>query len=216
MPGANSFPAKAMERRVLTGAAVVYGTLWLAVAIDPNDRFDWFIENLLVVVAVAAIAASYRWYRLSIGSYLLIATFLALHAVGAHYTYSETPFGDHMKSIFGWQRNHYDRLVHFCFGLLLAYPFFDLCQRHLRPPHKAWSFIFAIASILAMSGLYEILEWLAAEILDPDKALVFLGTQGDVFDGQKDAALAFLGGVVALVSVAALGKRLARTPGGGA
>ena len=192
------------ERRVLAGLVAFYGLLWLALAIEPNNRFDWFIENLLVAIAVLTIIVSYRRFRLSLASYVMIILFMSLHAFGAHYTYSETPFGDAAKALFGWERNHYDRLVHFCFGLLLAYPFLDLIARHVRPPSPAWSFALALALVAALSGLYEIIEWSAAEILDPDRALAFLGTQGDVFDGQKDAALALLGALVALAATAAL------------
>ena len=143
----------------------------------------------------------------------LIFLFLCLHEVGAHYTYSETPFGDAVTNFFGWERNHYDRLVHFSFGLLLAYPFYDLCRRHVRPPLEAWNFVIAMALIAALSGLYEIIEWSAAEILAPERALAFLGTQGDVFDGQKDAALAFLGAVVALAATGLFASGSVRSTG---
>lgn len=211
MSARNSFRSGTRERRFLTGLAVCYGILWLILAIDPNNRFDWFIENLLVAVAVAVIAFSYQRFRLSFLSYVMIAIFMSLHAVGAHYTYSETPFGDAVRDFFGWERNHYDRLVHFSFGLLLAYPFYDLCRRHVRPPLEAWNFIVAMALIAALSGLYEIIEWSAAEILAPERALAFLGTQGDVFDGQKDAALALLGALIALAATAFLAPRVARS-----
>jgi putative membrane protein len=202
-----------LERRILTGLVAFYGALWLVLAIEPNNRFDWFIENLLVAVAIPTIIFSYRRFRLSLTSYVMITLFMSLHAFGAHFTYSETPFGDAAKAFFGWERNHYDRLVHFCFGLLLAYPFFDLIARHVRPPFSTWSYVLALALIAALSGLYEIIEWSAAEILAPERALAFLGTQGDVFDGQKDAALALLGALVALSVTAVLSAGGARPRG---
>jgi putative membrane protein len=200
-------PAPAASRRFLLRLGLVYGAFWLALAIAPNNRFDWMLENLLVVLGVAVIVGSFRRFPLSRASYLLIAAFLALHAVGAHYTYSETPFGAYFQSALGLDRNHYDRLVHFSFGALLAYPFFDLALRHVRPAAPAWAYLFAFMAVLAGSGLYEIIEWLAARVLEPEDALAFLGTQGDVFDAQKDAALALVGGLGVLVLTAALRAR---------
>jgi len=191
-------PGPVASRRFLLRLAFVYGLFWLALAFSPNHRVDWLVENLLVFAGVALIAGTYRSLPLSRASYLLLAVFLALHAVGAHYTYSETPFGDQLQSSLGLGRNHYDRLVHFSFGLLMTYPFFDLVQRHARPAAPAWAYLFAFLAILACSGVYEIIEWLAALVLDPEDALAFLGTQGDVFDAQKDAGLALLGSLIAL------------------
>lgn len=195
------------EQRFLHRLAGLYALLWLALAINPFNRFDWFLENLLVFVAVAAIALTYRRFALSRPAYLLIAGFLALHAVGAHYTYSENPLGAGVQTLLQLERNHYDRAVHFCYGLLLVYPFFDLYRRHVRPSHGAWCYLFAIMTVLATSGLYEIIEWTAALLLEPDDALAFLGTQGDVFDAQKDATLAFVGGFIALTLVGAFRRR---------
>ena len=157
-------------------------------------------ENILVFFAWAALAASYRRYSLARVSYCLIAFFLALHAVGAHYTYSLTPIGDLVRDFLGQERNHYDRFVHFAFGLLLVYPCIDFLERYVLAGKRAWCAFFAVCLILAFSGLYEIIEWAAAVILDPEAGIAFLGSQGDVFDGQKDAALAFLGSLIGLAA----------------
>ena len=199
--------APAASRRFLQRLGLAYGIFWLALAISPNNRFDWMLENLLVILGVAVIAWTFARLPLSRASYLMIAAFLALHAVGAHYTYSETPFGHHVQSFLGQDRNHYDRLVHFSFGALMAYPFLDIALRHIRPARVAWAYLFAFFAVLALSAIYEIIEWLAAQILEPEDALAFLGTQGDVFDAQKDAALAMLGGLGALALAAVLRPR---------
>lgn len=195
------------KTRFLGYLAAAYGLLWVALAIDPVSRFDWFLENILVLVGVSLVAASCRGFRLSRSVYLLIAAFLALHAFGAHYTYSLTPVGESVAGLLGLERNHYDRVVHFAFGLLLAYPFLEFLERYVMPGHKAWSAAFCLCLILALSGLYEIFEWGAAMVLEPDDALAFLGTQGDIFDGQKDAALAFAGGLLGL-ALALIARRL--------
>jgi putative membrane protein len=104
------------------------------------------------------------------------------------------------------ERNHYDRAIHFLFGLLLSYPIHELALHGLRISER-WSYLASLAFILACSNVYEIIEWAAAEIIDPEAALAFLGTQGDVFDAQKDAALALAGAVLGL-SLTALGGKI--------
>ncbi|GAB4354213.1 MAG: DUF2238 domain-containing protein [Kiloniellaceae bacterium] len=193
-------PAKAdfVRNRLLQGLTLAYAIWWLALAIAPYNRFDWFLENLLVVVFVGLLAATYRRFPLSDLSYLLIAVFLALHAVGAHYTYSKAPVGGWMGDVLGWERNHYDRAVHFLFGLLCAYPLRETVMRAAAV--AGWrAGLLALAVAMAFSSGYEMLEWGAAMLLDPEAGMAFLGTQGDVFDAQKDTTLATLGAVIALI-----------------
>ena len=197
--------------RALQVIAAIYGCVWLIAAISPMDRFDWFLENLLVLAFVGVLAGTYRRFVFSDLSYLLIAVFMGLHALGAHYTYSETPVGFWIQSLFEFERNHYDRVIHFGFGLLFSYPFFELAMRGAGLS-GFWRYLAGIVLVLACSNIYEIIEWLAAEIIDPEAAMAFLGTQGDVFDAQKDAALALVGGVLGLAITAAFGMRGAARP----
>lgn len=193
-------PARAnfAHNRLLQGLTLAYAGWWLALAIAPYNRFDWFLENLLVVMFVGLLAATYRRFPLSDLSYLLISMFLALHAVGAHYTYSEAPVGGWLTELLGWERNHYDRVVHFLFGLLCAYPLRETVMRGCGV--TGWrAGLLAFAVMMAFSSAYEMLEWGAAMLLDPEAGMAFLGTQGDVFDAQKDTTLATLGAVIALL-----------------
>ena len=186
------------RNRLLQGLAAAYALWWLALAVAPHDRFDWLLENLLVFVFVGLLAASYRRFPLSNLSYLLIAVFLALHAVGAHYTYSKAPVGWWMTEQLGWERNHYDRVVHFLFGLLCAYPLRETVIRGCGVAGWRAGFL-AFAVVLAFSSGYEMLEWGVAMVLSPEEGMAFLGTQGDVFDAQKDTTLATLGSALALL-----------------
>mgnify|MGYP000347526981 CR=1 FL=1 len=196
------------RNRLLQGLAVAYGLWWLVLALAPYDRFDWFLENLLVFAFVGLLAVTYRRFPLSDLSYLLIAVFLALHALGAHYTYSEAPVGRWLTDLFGGQRNHYDRVVHFLFGLLCAYPLRETVLRGAGV--GGWrAGLLAYAVVLAFSSAYEMLEWAAVLVLSPEEGMAFLGTQGDVFDAQKDTALAAAGGALALL-LAPLAERGAR------
>jgi putative membrane protein len=182
-----------------------YVIFWVVTAISPNDRGDWLLENLLAIGLVALLVVTYSRFQLSNFSYILITIFLTLHTVGAHYTYSEVPLGFWVKDWLGLSRNHFDRLVHFAFGLLLAYPLREVLMRKggLRDP---WSFLIAVATVQAGSDLFEIIESWVALIVNPDLGNAYLGTQGDEWDAQKDMTAAFVGGVLAMVATALLIK----------
>lgn len=171
--------------------------LWVVTAINPLYPRDWLLENLLVFVSVAILLGSYRRFRFSNLSYTLFTIFLSLHLVGAHYTYAETPFGFWLQSLFDLERNHYDRIVHFGFGLLLAYPFRELLLSRAGV-NKAWSYFLAVNCIMAFSAIYEVIEGVTAMIVSPELGSAYLGTQGDEWDAQKDAFLAFCGSIVAM------------------
>lgn len=193
--------------RALVGGYVLF---WIAMAISPNDRSDWLLENLLAVAFVAVLIATYPRFRFSNTSYILITIFLTLHTIGAHYTYSEVPLGFWLKEWLALSRNHYDRIVHFAFGLLMAYPFREVLMRKggLRDP---WSFVVAVATVQAGSDLFEIIESWVAMIVSPDLGNAYLGTQGDQWDAQKDMTAAFVGGIISMTTTAMLVK-LRRIP----
>ena len=172
--------------------------LWVAMAIDPFDRSDWLLENILVFVYAALLIATYPRFKFSNRSYGLFAVFLSLHMVGAHYTYAETPIGFWVQDMFDLSRNHYDRLVHFAFGLLIAYPFREFLVR-VTGVRIEWSYLLVLITVLGFSGFYEVLEGLAAVIVSPELGLAFLGTQGDIWDAQKDTGLAFTGAIIAML-----------------
>lgn len=176
---------------------VAYGLCWGWLAIAPVDRGTWLLENLLVFALAGLFAATHRRFMLSNLSIALIVAFLGLHAVGSHYTYSAVPAGDWARDTFGWSRNHYDRLVHFAFGLLWAYPLRELTLRRLHV-HGLASAALPVALVVALSGVYEIIEWGAARASSPEVGIAYVGAQGDVWDGQKDMALATIGAVIAM------------------
>ena len=171
--------------------------LWTITAIAPFNRRDWLLENLLVFMYSGLLVASYRRFAFSNLSYALFTVFLSLHLVGAHYTYEHSPPGLWLQALFDIERNHYDRIVHFAFGLLIAYPFREILLRAagVRP---AWSYFLAVSCILAFSAFYELLEGAVAAVVSPELGAAYLGTQGDSWDAQKDAFLAFSGALLAM------------------
>jgi len=185
---------------------LLFTAFWAWAAIAPRYRHDWLLENYLVFAFVPVILLTGRYFRLSNLSYSLITLFMCLHVYGAHYTYSEVPLGDVLQDWFGASRNMYDRLVHFAFGVMIAYPMRELLLRVART-RGVWGYLLPVALVVAFSGVYEIIEWLVAVNVDPSAGLAFLGAQGDVWDSQKDMLLAGVGALIAMTMVALIHLR---------
>jgi putative membrane protein len=175
-----------------------YAVLWLALAISPVDRGDWLIENLLALSFLFLLVITYRWFPLSDRSYVLITIFMTLHAVGAHYTYAQVPLGYWLADAFHLARNHFDRIVHFAFGLLMTYPFREVLVRVGRL-RGWWAYVMPVNISLASSALFEIIESWVARIVSPELGDAYLGTQGDVWDAQKDMTAAIAGAVLCMI-----------------
>jgi putative membrane protein len=173
--------------------------LWIITAINPLYPSDWLLENLLVFIYAILLTVTYRRFAFSNLSYGLFTLFLSLHLVGAHYTYAETPFGFWLQDLFEFERNHYDRIVHFSFGLLIAYPMREILLRK-SGVSRAWSYFITVNCVMAFSAFYEVMEIVAAMIVSPELGNAYLGTQGDEWDAQKDAFLAFTGSVIAMLA----------------
>lgn len=175
----------------------VFALNWIILGINVRFYDDWKMENWLTVPFAVLIYITHRWFRLSNISYGLIFAYTMLHIYGSHYTYSEVPFGFWMQDVFDLTRNHYDRIVHFVFGFLLAYPLREMTLR-ISNAKGFWGFWFPIEFILAFSAIYEVLEWWIVGIFGGDIGIAYLGTQGDIWDAQKDMLLAGLGATIAM------------------
>jgi putative membrane protein len=197
--------------------AVLFLALWIALAIAPFDRADWLLENLLAVVFAVVLVASYKRLPLSGISYTTIFLFLCLHTLGAHYTYSEVPYdawfraatGGSLNEAMGWERNHFDRLVHFTYGLLLAYPIREVFLR-VVDARGFWGYFLPLDVTMSTSMMFELFEWAVAERVGGELGMAYLGTQGDVWDAHKDMALASLGALTAMALAMAVNMALQR------
>ena len=182
-----------------------FSAIWISTLVGTNDLNNWLLENTLTVIFFLFLLFSYKKYQFSDLSYLLITVYLCLHVYGAKYTYAENPFGYWLKDYMGWERNHYDRIVHFSFGFLLAYPMRELFLKWVKYPNMvAW--VLPIEITLSVSGFYELIEWAVADIFFPSQGDAYLGTQGDIWDAQKDIFLAFLGAILATTKVSLIKK----------
>ncbi len=205
------------HRRTLMILTAIFTVLWLVLAINPHDRADWALENALVLAFGIGMALSAKHFVFSRISYSLIFVFLCLHIIGAHYTYSEVPYdaawksltGSTLNSQLGLERNHFDRLVHFSYGLLLAYPLRELFLR-VSEVRGFWGYFLPLDFTLATSALFELFEWAAASYFGGGLGVAYLGSQGDIWDAQKDMALAGLGALVTMCITAGLNVRYQR------
>ena len=185
---------------------ILYVAWWALMAYEPVYFSDWLIENILVGGSVILFWWAYPKVRFSNLSFTLIAIFLALHTLGSHYTYAEVPLGDWISKILELERNHYDRVIHFTYGLFLFWPFRELSVMFLGHEGKRNGFI-SLLFIAGSSAVYETMEWITAEVVSPEAAMAFLGVQGDVFDAQKDHTLALIGAVISFFIAVWLAKR---------
>src|SRR5207302_9287846 len=184
------------EYRFLKWLSAAMAAVMLISAYRPEEVDDWFMENSLVFIFLGVLAATYRRLPLSETTYLCLFVFLTVHEWGAHYKYSDVPLGEWMKPWLGTTRNHYDRVIHFAYGLLCGYPIQEVAIR--TGVRNRWQYVLPVASILAFSACYEMLEALMASILTPERGEEFVGMQGDMWDSQEDMFMAGLGGVVAM------------------
>lgn len=199
----------ATHRRLLLVLAALYAVWWTYWAFSPVSRSDWWLENVLVFFVAAFLLITARWLVLSRLSYVLTFVFMCLHTLGSHYTYSEVPYdawfraatGWSPDAAFGWERNHFDRAVHFLYGLLITWPFREAFYRVATPCHAFWSYLFTLSYSMATSLFYELLEWAAAVLLGGETGMAFLGTQGDVWDAHRDMMLATTGALLCFAAM---------------
>lgn len=202
------YPKSESAWRYPLSLLAAYLAIWLALAIHPVFRKDWLLENMIVFVALPLLVLTARRLRFSGFAYACLFAFFVLHAVGAHYTYSLVPYADWWQALGGGAvegRNHYDRFVHFIYGLLVTPAAVEVFGHYGRYP-RPWAFLLPWMFMAGHSVVYELIEFGAALVFGGDLGQAYLGTQGDVWDSQKDMALALGGTTLALVLLAAVGR----------
>jgi len=171
-----------------------YGLVFAVCAVSPYDRAVWWAENIPVLIIVAVLMLISRNFRFTNTSYVLMAVFIMLHTIGGHFTFERVPFGA-VSDFFGFERNHFDRVAHFTVGFY-AYPIAEYLMRK-RLVHTRWIVaLFPVFAIATVAGAYEIIEWQYALNSDPAAGNAVLGSQGDVWDAQKDILADILGALL--------------------
>jgi len=193
------------ENRLLQVLAGVFLIIFIASGYQALMPSDWWVENVLVIVFAAYLIGTYRWLPMSDLTYILVFIYLCMHEWGAHYRYGIDPIGEWMKQFQSTNRNHFDRWVHFAFGLLMYYPYREVLMRRgrIQPPWANW---IPVMLLLAHGAGYELLEWAAAAVLNPETAEAFLSLQGDPWDAHKDMLMSFCGAVSAMGITVAMSR----------
>ncbi|MCQ4163549.1 DUF2238 domain-containing protein [Tahibacter harae] len=181
----------------------VFVAVWIALGIAPRYRQDWLLENVLVLIAVPLLILGHRRLRFSDATCTCLFVFLLLHEIGAHYTYSEVPLpawldGALQQVMLTPSRNHFDRLVHFLYGVLITPLAVELLDAR-APQQGIWRWLLPWLFVVSHATLFEIVEAAAAGAFGGDLGQAYLGMQGDIWDSQKDSALAAAGAALSVV-----------------
>ncbi len=184
-------------------------SVWMAQT--PADPEFWLLASILPTGFVIVLIVTHRMFPLSHASYTLITVFLTLHTVGVHYTYAEVPVGTWLQQALDLNRNHFDRIVHFSFGFLLVYPIEELFS--LLGGLRGWLLYYlSVMTVLGLSGLWEIVESWVAGAVHPELGITYLGSQGDVWDAQKDMAAALYGALIFMALLFVMRSRRGALP----
>ena len=191
--------------KLVTASTFAVLIVMVLASIAPLEWSSYLLHQFGTLLFLALMLGAYRYGYIGSRSYALALVFLFIHIIGARYLYSYVPYDDWTQQLFGislnelfsWQRNMYDRLVHFSYGLLLFCAMVESSQSIFKV--QSTKLLIAIALMINMSSslLYELLEWGIATTLSPEAAEAYNGQQGDVWDAHKDMALALLGGLIA-------------------
>jgi len=173
-----------------------YLILSVALAIHPHDRATWWAENIPIWTIVVALVVLHRGFRFSNVAYLMMSVLVYLHTIGGHFTFERVPFGL-VTDFLGFERNHYDRIAHFSVGFY-AYAIVEFLWIKRLSPSRWVVSLFAVFAIFTVAAAYEIIEWIYAALSDPEAGAAFLGSQGDIWDAQKDMLADGLGSIVAV------------------
>ncbi len=184
------------QSRFLNILLLIYVPLCAALAINPHERSIWFAENLTVWIIVGVILIlAHRGVIFSNLAYGLMFVLIGLHTIGGHYTFALVPF-DWVTDLFGFQRNHFDRIAHFSVGFY-AFAIAEWLDRRRLVANRFLLFTYPVLVIASIAAMYEIIEWLFAATAAPEAGLAYLGSQGDVWDAQKDMLADILGALLA-------------------
>jgi len=185
---------------IVRALLVVFVAALVWSAIRPHDYFTWFLEVFPALIGIVILFATRRSFPLTPLLYVLLLIHAVILMIGGHYTYAEVPLGFWMRDAFGFARNHYDRIGHFAQGFVPAIAAREVLVRLRVVRGRGWLFAIVFCICLAISAAYELLEW-GVSAATGSKGDAFLGTQGDVWDTQKDMALAALGAIVAQLTL---------------
>ncbi|MDY0017820.1 MAG: DUF2238 domain-containing protein [Candidatus Delongbacteria bacterium] len=175
----------------------LYIAEFIICGISPFHRGVWWAENVPIMLIVIAAVIISKYFRFTPTAYIMMFFLIFLHTIGGHYTFERVPFG-FVSDMFGFERNHFDRLAHFTVGFY-AYPIAEVLLKRKLVNTKWVLYLFPVFAIFTVAALYELFEWIFAISTDPEAGMTVLGSQGDVWDAQKDMLSDGLGAITAML-----------------
>jgi len=175
--------------------AILFAIIFMFLGISPVDREVWVVEVVPIVIIFFAFIFTFKSFRFSDYSYTLMFIWMVWHTVGGHYTFANVPF-EYVTQLFDFERNHFDRVGHFAIGFYAFASAELLIRKKWAPPILAT--VFSLFFIQSVAANYEIIEWIYAVLEGGDAGVEFLGSQGDVWDAQKDMLSDSLGAIFSL------------------
>ncbi|MEH7308154.1 DUF2238 domain-containing protein [Neobacillus drentensis] len=194
------------EHRNLIVFLLLFSTVLVWSAINPNDRFTWWLEVIPALIGVLILLFTYRFFQFTTLVYLLVLIHSSILFIGGHYTYAQMPLFNWFRDIWDLDRNYYDRLGHFAQGFIPAIIIRELLIRTSPLHHSKWLSVTVVCMCLAISAIYELVEFTVA-LLTGEAAEAFLGTQGDVWDTQWDMLLALIGSIISYSTLRSIHSR---------
>lgn len=173
-----------------------YLIIFILLGIDPYDRTVWLAENIPIMLIVMLLLATYRQFRFSNIAYVMMTFLIYLHTIGGHFTFERVPF-DWVTDLIGAERNHYDRVAHFTVGFY-AFAVAEILLVNKLTNSRFILFTYPILFIMSLAGIYELFEWIYAVSADAEAGIAVLGSQGDIWDAQKDILADTLGSISAM------------------
>ncbi len=186
----------------------IYVIEFSLLAISPYDRTTWWAENIPMLAIVLTLVFTIKKFEFSPASYFAMFILIFLHTIGGHYTFERVPFS-YVTELLGFERNNFDRFAHFSVGFY-AFPICEFIDRKKLSNSKSLTAFFATTVIFTVAALYEIIEWLYADLSDPAAGAAFLGSQGDIWDAQKDMLADGSGAILAVIIYGLLRWRKAK------
>ncbi|MCK5293355.1 MAG: DUF2238 domain-containing protein [Arcobacteraceae bacterium] len=175
--------------------AILFFLFFLILGIEPLDRSVWIVEVIPVIGVYLILLFTYKEFQFTNISYSLMLLWLVWHTIGGHYTFANVPF-DFITNMFNFERNHFDRIGHLVIGFY-AYPIAEFLTKK-RYTNTIIASLFGLFFIMSIAAGYEIVEWAYAVIEGGNTGIEFLGSQGDIWDAQKDMLLDTIGAIVSL------------------
>jgi putative membrane protein len=190
--------------------AALFVIIWIAFYATALDKTDWWIENILVFIFIITLASTHKRFLFSDVSLVFLFLFLFVHIYGAQAAYTHNALGEFFRETWQLKRNPYDRIVHFSFGFLLAYPAVDLLYNKFAVPQK-WVGTITNMGILCLATIFELIEWGVSVFTTKETGETYVATQGDIWDAQKDIILALIGSMIVTNTIKYFRKNINKT-----